>query len=154
MIALKILGILVFVGVGAYLLYDAFYADLEKWFIKFMDTSVKKTTETFTTIGKKVEEKRHGVKTKSRDGEKITEWERNYLWEGFTKRKRVPCINCEVEDMYEGPQGGMSTNWRCPNCGQGINLTLIGQGKNDFWCDNIGIDKYWINDKAKTRSKK
>lgn len=81
---------------------------------------------------------------RSVDGEKITDWERNYLWEGISKRKRVPCINCRKEDMYAGPEGGMSQNWRCPNCGQGINLTLLGNGKDKFWCDNIGIDKTWI----------
>jgi hypothetical protein len=90
-------------------------------------------------------------KVKSKNGEKITDWERNYLWEGINKRKRVPCIHCENEDMYQGPSGGMSANWRCPACGQGINLTLVGNKKEDFWCDNIGIDINWINVNAQTR---
>ena len=87
---------------------------------------------------------------KSKDGQEITNDERNFLWEGFTLRKRVPCINCQVEDMYEGPQGGMSTNWRCPNCGQGVNLTFLGNGINMFKAENIGIDRSWIRNENGT----
>jgi hypothetical protein len=87
---------------------------------------------------------RNRIRNHSADGQKITEDERDFLWNGIRNRKRVPCINCEIEDMYEGPHGGMATNWRCPNCGQGINLTFFKNERNGFWCDNIGIDKSWI----------
>jgi len=87
---------------------------------------------------------RSRISNHSTDGQKITEDERDFLWNGIKNRKRVPCINCEIEDMYEGPQGGMATNWRCPNCGQGINLTFFENSRTGFWCDNIGIDKSWI----------
>ena len=85
----------------------------------------------------------HPVNEKSRVGQEITDYERDLLWDSITKRQRVRCINCEVEDMYKGPQGGMSQNWRCPNCGQGINLTIFGNDKNGFRCDNIGVDTSW-----------
>ena len=87
---------------------------------------------------------RSRISNHSTDGQKITEDERDFLWNGIKNRKRIPCINCEIEDMYEGPQGGMATNWRCPNCGQGINLTFFENSRTGFWCDNIGIDKSWI----------
>lgn len=37
------------------------------------------------------------------------------------------CPFCYKDEFYEGPSGGMSTNWFCanPDCGAGFNLTLI-----------------------------
>lgn len=35
------------------------------------------------------------------------------------------CPYCGSKEFYEGPSGGMSTNWYCANeeCGAGFNLT-------------------------------
>lgn len=40
---------------------------------------------------------------------------------------RGRCPFCLSTDFYEGPSGGMSTNWYCANepCGAGFNLTPI-----------------------------
>jgi hypothetical protein len=37
------------------------------------------------------------------------------------------CPFCGSQEFYEGPQGGMNTNWYCANeeCGAGFNLTEI-----------------------------
>lgn len=77
-------------------------------------------------------------------GEGITEWEKSYLWEGISKRKRVPCFHCLNDDMYSGVQGSMSQNWYCPTCGQGINLAIVQASKDGIICQNIGIDKDYI----------
>ena len=101
-------------------------------------TKPKKTeTKTFKTVIKENLE-RNGHRSKV--GQKLSDWEIGYLWDGISKRKRVPCFNCLNEDMYSGAQGGMSQNWHCPNCGQGINLTIIKASKDGILCDNIGID--------------
>ena len=94
-------------------------------------------------------------KTKSKDGERLTEWEKDFIWKSIEKDSTITCTNCEEAKMYEGPSGGMSTNIRCPKCGQGINFMILpgftkkeGCKKLD-WCDNIGIDEGWISDKYK-----
>jgi len=70
----------------------------------------------------------------SKDGEKITKWEENYL-----TLNNFKCPNCEKGPLYEGPSGGMSTNIRCRICGQGYNVSPFG-------IDNIGIDESWIDE--------
>jgi ssDNA-binding Zn-finger/Zn-ribbon topoisomerase 1 len=91
-------------------------------------------------------------KTKSKDGERLTAWEKQFIWKSMKKDGTITCTNCEEAKMYEGPSGGMSTNIRCPKCGQGINFMLL-PGRNDAdaldWCDNIGISESWISDKYK-----
>jgi hypothetical protein len=151
---IQILGILVVIVLALWYVYgNEIFTKTKEWFNKtFVDVlykkkeSVKENVKQTVreTITEKINEARYGGKTKSKVGEKITDWERNFLWNSIKNRKRVRCINCESEDMYEGPQGGMSTNWRCPNCGQGINLTFFANNKDGFMCDNIGIDKSWI----------
>jgi uncharacterized protein (DUF983 family) len=85
-------------------------------------------------------------KTKSVHGERLTQWEKNFIWECLEKAGSIICPQCESTYMYEGPSGGMSTNIRCPRCGQGINFMLL-PGRYDVsaldWCDNIGIDGSW-----------
>jgi transcription elongation factor Elf1 len=72
----------------------------------------------------------------SEDGQKVTDWEKNYLYSTNFK-----CPNCEGGQLYEGPSGGMSTNIRCRVCGQGYNVTpMIGL------IENIGIDESWIDE--------
>lgn len=93
------------------------------------------------------------IKTKSADGERLTAWEKLFLWKQLQKDGTVICPNCESARMYQGPQGGMSVNIRCPKCGQGVNfLWLPGCTEVDAldWCDNIGIDKSYIFPDAET----
>lgn len=91
-------------------------------------------------------------KTKSKDGEKLTAWEKYFIWKQLQEDGTITCPNCETEKMCEGPSGGMSVNIRCPKCGQGINFLIL---PNTFdssaldWCDNIGINKSWIRDEYK-----
>jgi hypothetical protein len=87
---------------------------------------------------------RRTSKPKSIKGQKITDWERKYLWDGISKRKRVPCIHCEAEDMYKGPNDGLSQTWRCPHCGQGIKLSFYANTLAGFQCENLGINQDWI----------
>lgn len=72
---------------------------------------------------------------RSREGEYATQEEMNYL---FLSK----CPSCEAGEMYEGPNGGLSVNFRCDCCGQGFN---IGFGKPE----NIGIDPKWIRKSLK-----
>jgi len=89
-------------------------------------------------------------KTKSVDGQKLTEWEKDFIWKQLKKDGTITCTNCESGKMLEGPSGGMSVNIRCPECGQGINIFML-PGVKDIhsldWCDNIGINKSWIREK-------
>ena len=72
----------------------------------------------------------------SKSGQKVTEWEKNFLYSNNFK-----CPNCEGGQLYEGPSGGMSTNIRCHICGQGYNVTpMMGL------IENIGIDESWIDE--------
>jgi hypothetical protein len=81
------------------------------------------------------------VKNRSIKGTTITNGERDFLWEGISKRKRVPCINCREEDMYKGRTEGSSQNWYCPACGQGIKLSFTENTKSGFKCENLGVDR-------------
>jgi predicted Zn finger-like uncharacterized protein len=92
-------------------------------------------------------------KTKSRDGEKLTKWEKDFIWKNIEKDGHIICPNCESAYMVEGPSGGMSVNIRCPNCGQGINFLVLPSTYNSSaldWCDNIGIDEKWISPHTET----
>ena len=80
-------------------------------------------------------------KSKRARSQRITDWERKYLWDGISKRKRVPCINCELEDMYKGRTEGPYQYWHCPSCGQGVKLSFYANTLSGFQCENIGIDK-------------
>jgi hypothetical protein len=82
-------------------------------------------------------------KTKSVKGQRATDWERKYLWDGISRRKRVPCIHCEMDEMYKGPNDGPSQVWRCPTCGQGIKLTFYANTMAGFQCENLGINSGW-----------
>jgi transcription elongation factor Elf1 len=87
------------------------------------------------------------AKTKSRDRERLTEWEKDYIWKQLKSDGTITCPNCESDKMVEGPQGGLSVNIRCRKCGQGINLIWLPGCKDVHaldWCDNIGIDESWI----------
>jgi len=77
---------------------------------------------------------------KSKDGERATDYDITFIEKGI-------CPNCEVGKLYEGPSGGLSTNYRCDHCGQGFNITIIGGELIREWVENIGNDEYWINDK-------
>jgi DNA-directed RNA polymerase subunit RPC12/RpoP len=89
-------------------------------------------------------------KTKSKDGERLTEWEKNFIWKQLQADGTITCPNCESAKMVEGPCGGLSQNIRCRKCGQGINFLILPcpKGKEDMhaldWCDNIGISESWI----------
>jgi hypothetical protein len=80
-------------------------------------------------------------KVLSKDGQEITEWERNYM-----ESSKWMCPNCESGHLYDGPSGGASQNIRCLVCGQGYNVTPFG-------IDNIGINETFINNQ-KLRSVK
>jgi hypothetical protein len=82
-------------------------------------------------------------KSKSIKGNQVTDWERRYLWDGISIHKRVPCINCEVDDMYKGETNGPVQQWRCPHCGQGIELTFYSNTVGGFQCKNLGIYTPW-----------
>ena len=89
------------------------------------------------------------VKTKSKNGERLTEWEKLFILWQLELDNTITCPNCESAKMFTGPEGGMSVNICCPKCGQGINfLWLPGCKGVDAldWCDNIGIDKAWIHE--------
>jgi len=103
------------------------------------DTSIKEKLSRF----QQVLDSRGTSKPKSIKGQKITDWERKYLWDGISKRKRVPCINCEMDDMYKGPSDGPSQIWRCPLCGQGIKLSFYSDTVAGFQCENLGINSGW-----------
>lgn len=76
---------------------------------------------------------------RSKTGEEITNWE-------FSLLKVNKCPNCLVSDeIYAGPEGGGSTNFRCHACGQGYNIGVFVK--------NIGVDPHWIDIK-KIRKKK
>ena len=55
----------------------------------------------------------------SKDREDLTEFERNLIIQSGGR-----CCDCGSE-YYEGPSGGMSTNYYCSNadCGSRVNLT-------------------------------
>jgi len=89
-------------------------------------------------------------KTKSKDGERLTAWEKLFIWRSLQKDGTITCPNCESAKMYEGPSGGMSVNIRCPKCGQGVNFLWLPGCKGVEaldWCDNIGVDESWISKK-------
>jgi hypothetical protein len=163
--------ILLLFGIVIYLFYDAgIFDDIIKWFktqwdsleipeLDLLGRKAKAREEEFQRAReaerqRMMEEMRNEVKAKksspkpastdnrkSRVGQRITEWELGYLWEGIVKRKRVPCFNCLNADMYTGNQTSSSALWYCPNCGQGINLSITSGNKEGVICDNIGIDK-------------
>ena len=109
---------------------------------KFFEKKVSKPTrsEYEDVIRKKTNTRREPVKTKSSLSKAFTQWETDYVWEGIEKRKRVPCVNCEIEDMYQAPQ---KNEWRCGNCGQGIAIYFKGGGKTGFTGLNLGVNRNW-----------
>ena len=122
----------------------AFYQSVKTDLSKFFEKKISKPTrsEYEEVIRKKVSTntKRVETKTKSSQNKTLTQWEIDYVWEGVEKRKRVPCINCEIEDMYQAPQ---KNEWRCGNCGQGIAIFFKGGGKNGFTGVNMGVNRIW-----------
>jgi hypothetical protein len=84
---------------------------------------------------------RKGSRSKSLKGQTITDWERRFLWDGINRRKRVPCINCESEDMYKGGIEGSYQHWICPTCGQRIKLSFQSNSIAGFSCVNLGTGK-------------
>ena len=97
-------------------------------------------------IFKKVKKLVHNPKVSSKDGQRITEWEQDFIMKWGKKTGKWRCANCESDFLVEGPCGGLSTNMRCRTCGQGYN-------DSPFGIDNIGIDEHWINEGA-LRAKK
>jgi len=93
--------------------------------------------------------KKHIVKNpkvSSKNGERITEWEQEFLETEGKKSGYWKCPNCESDYLCDGPEGGMSQNVRCRTCGQGYNVSPFG-------IDNIGINESWI-DQERVRSLK
>lgn len=92
-------------------------------------------------------------KNKSKSGEKLTKWEKDFIWKSMKKDGSIICPNCESSYMVEGPSGGMSVNIRCLKCGQGINFLMLPSTYDSSaldWCDNIGVDTTWISPHAET----
>ena len=110
-----------------------------------LDKSLKKKIK--SKLSQLTEKTQPLEKTKSKDGDRLTEWEKDFVWKSLKKTGKIVCINCEGAHMYEGPSGGMSVNIRCPKCGQGINfMTLHDKDRSALdWCDNIGINTAWIH---------
>jgi transcription elongation factor Elf1 len=90
-------------------------------------------------IFKKIRKTIHNPKVSSKDGERITEWEREFIEREGKKSGLWKCPNCELDYLVEGPEGGMSQNIRCRTCGQGYNISPFG-------IDNIGINEDWIDE--------
>jgi hypothetical protein len=76
--------------------------------------------------------------TRSKIGEQVTDWE-------FQKLVENKCPNCLLGELYTGPEGGGSTNFRCHVCGQGYNVGIF--------VENIGVDPSWINIKDVRKKK-
>jgi len=74
-------------------------------------------------------------------GQQLTKWEISYLWDGISKRKRVPCFHCFNEDMYSGFQDGNVQMWYCPNCGQGISLVITKASQDGISGANYGVEE-------------
>jgi len=163
MTGLIFLFVFVVLAIALYLFYIAgLFTDIEVWvkaqlgkiklpekplfdrniITKKKETKIEEPAPTKITASAVASKIRGG--RSSSVGEDITEWEKSYLWEGISKRKRVPCFHCLNDDMYSGAQGGMSQNWHCPTCGQGINLAIVQASKDGIICQNIGIDKDYI----------
>jgi predicted RNA-binding Zn-ribbon protein involved in translation (DUF1610 family) len=102
-------------------------------------------TNKMSDYHKKIDEKYKEYQSydydRSTKGDKISKDELDYLWDGISTRRRVPCINCKSADMYSGVQTGNSQYWYCPNCGQVIILSLLTNKKDGVVCYNLGIDK-------------
>lgn len=148
--------IIILFGVVVYLFYNAgIFDDIINW-IRLQFNSIKMPE--IDLFGKKARERerlaeieRQKMKAKVRPktrpadnhrstmGQRITEWELGYLWEGIVNRRRVPCFNCLNADMYTSNNSNIL--WYCPNCGQSINLRINGGDKENVVCDNLGIDK-------------
>lgn len=158
-------GIFILFGIVAYLFYNAgLFDDIINW-IKTQYDSIKMPE--IDLFGKKEKERqrlaeierqrileeesrktresarpkkkpRPADNRRSSKGERITEWELGYLWDGIYNRRRVPCFNCLNADMYTGSNNVL---WYCPNCGQGINLQITNGTKEGVICENLGIDK-------------
>lgn len=157
--------ILLLFGIVAYLFYTAgIFDDIIKWFktqwdsleIPELDLLGKKAKAREEELRKAREAERQRIMNLVRDeakaskpannrksvkGQRITEWELGYLWDGIVKRKRVPCFNCLNADMYTGNQTSPSALWYCPNCGQSINLTIATGSIEGVLCNNLGIDR-------------
>jgi len=77
----------------------------------------------------------------SKNGEDITEWEKNFM-----ENTHYKCPNCEsgsqtLLPIYHRYQTmGMSQNIRCHVCGQGYNVM------GPFGIQNIGINKSYIDE--------
>ena len=98
-------------------------------------------------IFEKIKKSVYNPKISSKDGEKITEWEQDFL-EKSAKKHDGDCIcpNCEDGFLREGPEGGASQNIRCHTCGQGYNVSPFG-------IDNIGIDESYANKELLRKAK-
>lgn len=158
------LGIFVLFGIAVYLFYNAGLFDDIINRIKTQTDSIK--IPEIDLFGKKTRERerlaeverrrildeerqrmkeRIKAKTKPVDnrrsdkGQRITEWELGYIWDGIVKRRRVPCFNCLNADMFTSNNNN-SVLWYCPNCGQSINLRINGGDRESVVCENLGID--------------
>ena len=76
-------------------------------------------------------------KEKSTDGQIATDYDMTFISKG-------KCPNCETGTLYEGPSGGMSTNYRCGTCGQGFNIVIWENKIIRQWVENIGVNERYI----------
>ena len=54
-----------------------------------------------------------------REKDDLSEEELNFIQESDGK-----CPDCEIGELTEGPQGRVSRNYFCSNCGLGLNLAF------------------------------
>lgn len=168
---LTFLVVIILIGLAGYLLYNTgVIKDVSSWILKFFDgikipeiktSKSRDDYDDLNVINKKQEDYFHKIleklneyksytnknynrdlyKNKSSKGDKITKEELDYLWNGISTRRSVPCFTCESADMYSGVQTGNSQYWYCPVCGQTIILSLLSNKKDGAVCYNLGIDK-------------
>ncbi len=159
---LTFLAVILLIGLVGYVLYSAgVVKDISDWIvgkfegiklpeIKMPEFKTKKDIKyenvNYNDIRKKVDEyksksKYYDVSNGSLKGDSVTNSELDYLWNGISKRKRVPCFKCQNADMYSGTQYRNTQFWHCPHCGQSITLTILSADKSGIVAINTGIDK-------------
>lgn len=51
--------------------------------------------------------------------ERGSDADKKRVWKALKKSK---CPDCGSKDFYEGPSGGVCTNWECAGCGSRFNV--------------------------------
>ena len=165
---LTVLGVLMVIAVAIYLFYTAgIFKDMGNWITKTFGEIdlpdapsflIKKKKVNYNTVNhinsdstykprradEPITQTIFDRNRRSKIGENITVWEKEYIWDSIIKRKKVACFNCLNDDMYSEKGGGIQQHWHCPNCGQGINLEITKPTKDGVWAMNIGINKNFI----------